>query len=223
MTDSEREFFNAYVRARDFGAENAADFPAASAGGKSFKVLRDGVPNVEASGEMQESNVGKAASVSKQAAVAAVWLELRDINRTARAIAIDKPAVGALFRMPHGNNLQKLAAAAMDFYTNAAEYETDFTDYGLPADFRDDLQASINDLQTATTAHNEAKGSKTGATGAVKAELDVMHDAFKRLLGIVPNVYRNNPLKLAAWASASHVARPARRKKSGDPSPAPRS
>lgn len=222
MTDAEREEFNACVRMRDFGAENAADFPAASVGAVNFKVFEDNVPLVEASGEMQTSNAGKAATVSKHSAVSEVLHDLREINRTARSIAVDKPEVGELFRMPHGDNLQKLLAAAMDFHTHSADYETDFIDYHLPADFRARLQSDIDDLQTATVAHNNAKSSKTGATGAVKSHLELMRDARLRLLGIVPNVYRGNPAKLAAWASASHVARPAK-KSGGTPTPAPHS
>lgn len=209
MTDREREYYNTYVRVRDFGAENAADFPNGSPGDVNFKIIAAELPKVEASGALQASNIDKAATVSKESAAVEILEDMREINRTARALEVDHPEIGALFRMPRGDNYQTLLTAATAFYNHSEQYEQQLTGYGLPANFRSDLLSDITVLQDATTEQNEAKETKTGATGAIITSMKIMNEALRRLRGIVPNVYRNNPAKLAAWASASHVKRPA--------------
>ncbi len=47
MTDREREYYNTYVRVRDFGVENAADFPLNSAGDINFKIFAPEIVKVE--------------------------------------------------------------------------------------------------------------------------------------------------------------------------------
>jgi hypothetical protein len=219
MTDREREYYNTYVRVRDFGAENAADFPKDSAGETNFSIIAAEIPKVEASGALQQSNIGKAATVSKESAAVEVRADMREIADTARGLAVDNPEIGALFLMPRNNNYQTLLAAANAFHANSAQYEQQFLDYGMPAGFRIDLQSDITALQKAIAEQNEAKDTKTGATGAVAASMKVMNDALRRLRGIVPNVYRNNPEKLSAWVSASHVQKPP--KKKAEPTPLP--
>jgi len=217
MRDREREYYNTYVRVRDFGVENAADFPKNSAGEANFKIIADELPNVEASGALQESNIGEATTVSKESAAVEIRADMREINRTARALAVDNPEIGALFGMPQGDNYQTLLSAATAFYNNSAQYEAQMISYGLPADFRTDLLADITVLQQAITAQNEAKDTKTGATGAIDASMKIMNEALRRLRGIVANVYRSNPAKLSAWASASHVERAPKKKKETTP------
>lgn len=212
MTDREREYYNTYVRVRDFGEENTTDFPAGSQGATNFGVMATEVPKVKASGALQESNIGKQATVSKESAAAEVLEDMRAINRTARAIGVDSPDIAVLFRMPQGSNYQTLLAAAMAFRDNAQPMKGQFIAYGLPDDFLTDLQSNIDALAGAISQQNLAKDTQTGATGAVAASLKLMNEALRRLRGIVPNVYQNNAAKLAAWASASHVERPAQNK-----------
>jgi hypothetical protein len=207
MTDREREYYNTYVRVRDFGMENAADFPNGSAGATNFQIIATELPKVEASGALQESNIGKAATVSKESAAIELRTDMREIAETARGLAVDTPEIGALFLMPRGGSHQTLLSAGTAFYDNSAQYEQQFLDYGMPAGFRAGLQAGITALQQAISQQNTTKDTKTGATGSVAASMKIMNEALRRLRSIVPNVYRNNAAKLAAWASASHVER----------------
>lgn len=208
MTDREREYYNTYVRVRDFGVENAADFPLNSAGDINFKIFAPEIVKVEDSGALQESNIGKQATAMKESAAVEILTDLREINRTARALGVDNPSIAKLFQMPQNDNYQKLLAGAMAFYKDSEDFETQLISYGLPANFRADLQTDINALEAATTDQNEAKDIKTGATGEIGSCMKIMNEALNRLRGIVPNVYRNTPSKLASWASASHVERP---------------
>ena len=119
MNDKERNYYNTFVSVRDFGTENAADFPDGSAGANNFAA-------VSAAGEMEQSGATQASGASgqmtmqKDVAIADLREDLRAINRTARALAVDNSSISELFRMPNGSNEQNLLAAARSFLTNAA-------------------------------------------------------------------------------------------------------
>lgn len=221
MTEIEIEVYNTSVRIRDFWQDNAGDFPADSVSDKSFKVIAESLPRIEASGELQESNIFKAALITKENAFAELLDEMRNISRTARSIGVDRPEVGALFAMPKNLNNKSLISSGTGFYNNSEAFQETFTEYGLPADFRARLQDRIRALQTAISGQNVAKSVKTGATSGVKAELKALRAARKRLLGVIPNIYRQNPTKPAGWQSASRIARvngsTARLKKATEP------
>lgn len=210
MTNLDIEYCKTYARVRDFGAANEATFPKSSKAGQNFQIIADELEKVEASGALQESNIGRSATASKESAAIAVRDRVRRVNRTARSLAVDHPEIGELFRMPHGNGYQKLINAANAFYENSAKYEQEFIESGLAPTFRADLLADIAALQQAITGQNEANDATTGATGAVAESMQIMNKAFRRLRGIVPNAFENDASKLAAWTSASHVARPSK-------------
>lgn len=154
MTDREREYFNTYVRVRDFGVENAANFPLGSAGDVNFKIFSPEIVKVEDSGALQESNIGKQTTSMKETAAADILTDMREINRTARALGVDNLSIGKLFQMPHGNNYQKLLAAAMAFYKNSEGFETELISYGLPVNFRAELQTDIDAFAAAISEQN---------------------------------------------------------------------
>ena len=112
MNDRGRNYYNAFVRVQVFGAENAADFPAGSAGANNFASVRAAADELERSGAAQASGAAGQTTVQKDVAIAEVRADLRAINRTARALAVDDSPIGELFRMPSGSNEQKLLAAA---------------------------------------------------------------------------------------------------------------
>lgn len=211
MDDETREFYNTFVTVLAFFLANKADFPPTSAGGRNFKVFEDKIPVVEASGALRESNIDKKATASKTVAAALLIAYLRKINRTARGAGVDYPEIAVLFRMPHGNNYQKLLAAAMAFHTNGTEHKDILIELGMPEDFLGVLQSRIDALQAAIAEQADTKTAKAGATANSEAEMEEMHKALRRLRAIVPNAYEDNPAKLAEWTTASHVRRPAKR------------
>lgn len=213
------ELFNTFLRVRDFGVTNSADFPADSKGGINFKLFIDKVPLIEASSAIKESNDGATKTKIKEAAAALLLDYMRKINRTARAAGVDHPEVGELFRMPHGSSYQKLIAAANAFLTNALVAETKgiLVEYGLPISFHSLLRRRIDDLQELISEHNEIKDSKVGATASIESITQELSDALRRLRGIVWNTYEDNPAKLAEWTSASHIKQPPKREKKDEP------
>lgn len=212
MNDQERNYYNAFVRVRDFGAENATDFPAGSVGATNFAIIAAAVEEMEASGGTQASGATRESTTSKSVALAELLADIRAINRTARAMAIDEAGVGELFRMPRGGSEQNLLAVARAFLADAAPLESRFIDYGLPADFLADLQAAINAVEQAVTEKSAAIDDRVGATASIGATVKDALNALRRLRAIVPNKYRSDPKKLAAWTSASHVERAPRKK-----------
>lgn len=212
MNDQVRNYYNTFVRVRDFGAENAADFPAGSAGAVNFAAIAAAVDEIEASGATQASGATRESTVNKSVALAELLADIRAVNRTARAIAVDNPAVGELFRMPRGSSEQNLLAAARAFVTDAAPLESQFTNYGLPTDFLADLQADIASVEQSVTGKSAAIDNRVGATASIGATVEAALNALRRLRAIVANKYRDDPKKLAAWTSASHVERAPKKK-----------
>lgn len=212
MQDKERNYYNAFVRVRDFGVENAIDFPVGSAGATNFALVAAATDAMEQSGATQVSGTASQMVTQKDIAVADLRAELRAINRTARALAVDNPGIGDLFRMPHGSSEQDLLVAAMAFVTNATPLAAQFVAFGLPANFLVDLQADITAFAAAVTDKGTAINEKVSATTAIGTAVKNGLEGLRRLRAIVKNIYRDNPGRLAAWASASHVERPPKKK-----------
>lgn len=207
MDAVERRRYDMLVRVRDFGAANAADFPVGSIGATNFAEVAAVIAELEQSGEEQHSGMsaGKQGAKLKSIARAEIREELRAINLTAHAIALDDPALDDKFRMPRGGNDQILLAAARSFAKDAAPIQSRFVEYGLPAGFLADLNADINAFEQAVGDKNAAIDEHVGATAAIDAQVERGMVAVRRLKAIVLNKYRDNPAKLAAWTSASHV------------------
>lgn len=207
MDAVERRRYDMLVRVRDFGAENAADFPAGSVGAESFATVGAAVGELDASGATQASGMssGRQGTAMKSNAREDVREGLRAINRTARALAIDDPGLNEKFLMPRGDNDQKLLAAARSFVTDAEPIKNKFVEYGLNLDFLDNLQENITAFEQAVGDKNAATEEHVGATAEIDAQIEIGMVAVRKLRAIVPNKYANNPSKLAAWTSASHV------------------
>jgi hypothetical protein len=66
------------------------------------------------------------------------------------------------------------------------------------------------------------QSATVGATAGIDAEIERGMDAATILDVMMQNVYRDNPVKLAAWTQARHIKRsPQRKPKQTSPNPAP--
>ena len=222
MTDAERNYYNAFVRMRDFGVANNDVIKNSAVALSNFALVSAGVDMIEGSGAVQSSGAISEGVVQKEFVLADLLASMRAINRTARSLAVDNPSVAELFRMPHGNNEQQTLAAARAFHTNAIPLQQQFIDYGMPADFLADLQADIVAYEEAITDKNEALDAGVGATANIGATVKDTLKAVRRLRGIVPNLFAGNAAKLAEWKSASHVEKlPKSSTNGGTPAPNP--
>lgn len=212
MKDTERTYYNVFVAMRNFGVENAADFPADSVGAESFALCGEATDKMEQAGATQTSGASGQATVQKGVAIAGLREDLQAINRTARGLAVDDESVGELFRMPHGNNEQNLLAVARAFLTNATPLKAQFIKLEMPADFLEDLQIDIAAFEKSVTEKGAKTGEKVSAIASIDTAMDKGLKGLRRLRAIVPNKYRSNSAKIAAWTSASHIERAAKKK-----------
>ncbi len=90
-------------------------------------------------------------------------------------------------------------ALARAFLTESLAYNADFIAYGLNANFRLALDEEANAFEASFAAAATAKAEQVAAT-IREGMIDV-----RVLDPVVRNKYADNPGKLAAWVSASHV------------------
>jgi hypothetical protein len=79
------------------------------------------------------------------------------------------------------------------------------TTVGLAADFIAQLNADITAFETVITAKGTAADAQAGATGGLADAAHQAAVALHVLNTVVKNTCKNNPAKLAEWATASHV------------------
>lgn len=127
--------------------------------------------------------------------------------------AIDGIADKFLFQrnMSDANMLAKARA----FHTESLVYDADFIAYGLPATFRADLNSLADAFEASFSNTASATAEHVAATADTSAKVREGMIIVRILDGIVKNKYTNDPGKLAAWISASHVEKPP--KKSAPP------
>jgi hypothetical protein len=210
------------MRCSEFGMAEAASFPANTLGGKLFADLK--ALNVELNTHAAKQSSGKSSAeqgtASKDEARGNLRDDLEAISRTARSIAEGMPGLDDKFRLPRGAaNDQELVAAARAFATDALPMKATFIEYGMPADFLDDLNDDIEAFDAAVSAQEAGRRERVTATAAIDEVIERGMQMARRLDAIVYNVFRDQPSKLAAWKSARHVERAPKRKKETPPSP----
>lgn len=214
------------TRVQTFLLERAEDFAPASKGA----ALRTELDSILAS--LATARVGQLRTpVAKETLLDALFTDFKDISRTARAIAIDEPGFRAGdFRFPddyteaaattHANALLQLLA---DQETDSPEAKTakaalraKFIAFEIREDFVGDLQADLAALTERNTSKHSDNQEGVLSTAAIGVLLAQAQSVITRLDTIVRNKYSNHPDTLAAWKSATHVPRAARKRDEGD-------
>jgi len=123
------------------------------------------------------------------------------------------PGVAAKFRVPGGTSYPTLLATATAFLGDVGPLKAVFVERGMPADFDEQLGELIASFGTATGMKNgglaEQVGSTAGLPGTVREGVALVRD----LDSILSWQFRNDPVRFAAWKSASHIERPPLREK----------
>lgn len=222
MRDTEVRQVQALVRISDFGEARAADFAASSLGGQKLAEVKALVVELDKLGETQQSAGGaaRASAEAKRAARSSLLRQMRAIRETARAMESDTPGIASKFRVPTTNGDEVLINAARSFVVTATPLKSDFVKREMPADFLEQLSATIDEFERATNDQNLNTGQRVGTTAGVKNALSRATRLRKELDPIVRNKYRDDPASLAAWESASRVERaPKRKSKTKQPPP----
>jgi hypothetical protein len=137
------------------------------------------------------------------------------IRRTARSMDHEHPGLYAKFRIPPDLSATELLGIAEHFATEAAPFKTNFIAYGLPETFLEDLNEQIAEVREALADQTAGTRTRVTATAGIRETLDSAFIALRRVDPIVRNVFRDQPAKLAAWASARHLERAPRKNRSG--------
>jgi hypothetical protein len=206
MNDIEKRSYDMLVRVRDFGATRAADFPPAGLGGQMFAEVAGVVTELEHHATVQTTNAARVGSVSKATAREILREDLRSINRTARAMAVDDAGLKKKFGLPRAGD-QSLLNGARAIAERAEPLVAEFTKHELAPDFLVNLKKNIDAFQAAVTEQNHTKDARVQATASLESVLSRGVKAMQRLDAIVKNKYRKDSPTLSAWESASHLER----------------
>lgn len=214
MTDEERRRLETFIRIRQFGTDNAADFPAGSIGAVRFDEIGTVIGEVEQFAGDQAAGFGDARQgfATKETARENLREEMSDIVQTARSMQYQFDGIEDKFKMPRNRNDQDLLATARAFHTESALYDSDFQAYGLDAKFRQDLQTAIDAFDNSMNPTGSAIDEQVAGTAEIGEAIRRGMIARRILEGVVKNKYRANTGKYAAWISASHIERPPKRK-----------
>jgi hypothetical protein len=207
MNQMEIKRYNMLLRVRDFGASQAATFPAASFGGQLFSAVNSAISELTTHAAAQTSGAARQSISSKAVARANLFDNLEAITRTAKAMALDTPGLEDKFRLPRRASDAVLLNSARAFLADAQPLKAEFLKYALAEDFLEDLQFDIDAFEAAIRVKNTTSASRISATASIEEALSKGLKAVQQLQAVVRNKFGNDPAKLVAWASSSHVER----------------
>lgn len=207
MTDQERYRYEMFLRVRQFGIDNAADFAPGSVGAVQFAEISLVIDLIDQLAADQAASFGGVgfAFAGKETARENLREAMYEIARTARSMVYEFPNINEIFRVPRNLTDAGMVALANAFIAEIPPYKNDFERYGLSDKFDTDLQADIDAYEATLPATGTAIDERVEATADLGAAIRRGMIAHRILKGVVRNKYRNDVGKLAAWLSASHI------------------
>ena len=130
---------------------------------------------------------------------------MKRLAESARALNLKDAGFRRLFRIPDGDGVQGLIAAGRQFVEEGINHKTDFARLGIDEAYTNALAADLDDLEATAAAKAGAHAKTVGATAGIDSEIERAMEAEIFLDALMKNVYRDNPVKLAAWRTARHV------------------
>jgi len=191
-----------------FGIKYAADFAPASLGGQQFALIHAAVTQTSNLGATQVSGLEQthSAVLGKVACRFHLHYDMIGITNAVHSLVLlGTDGLAGKFLMPHSNGAQTLLNSARAFAADAPAFQAQFVSVGLAADFITTLNADIAAFESTITAKGSSRETQAGATGGLEDAAHKAAVALHVLKTIVPNTYKNDPAKLAEWATASHV------------------
>ena len=209
MNESDTRRYEMLVRVRDFGASHADRFPKATVGGQAFAAVIDAVAALSehASSQVSAKASARQGTTSKTLNRRELRARMEAISRTARALALDVPALDETFKMPRSLADQVLLSTARAFARDAQPLSKQFVSHDLPKTFITDLERCIDQFEV--SMHNQREGNDTHAAArvAIRTAMDAGFAAVRRLEAIVPNKVGDDAEAIALWERAHRVER----------------
>ena len=218
MNDYDNRVHQMSIRAREFMAQSINDFVVGGVARQSFTDLQNGITTFE----QMAAAYGVGLSSARQGTNArsetreALREDLELIRAAARVLGLLDQ-----FPRPPQNDDEGLLQLADVYATHALPLKAQFIAHELPADFLEDLAADKAAFQAAIVEQANAKGDHIAARQELDDARDNLVATVRKLDGPVKIRYVNNPGKLAEWAAASHIERPAKRGKAQTPPASP--
>lgn len=230
MNDRSQRQYDRFVRVRNFAQTNAADAAATDAATHTTK-LDDVVKGLDTA---KAGQTGRSA-YPQQVLVEALHRDLKDINRTADAIAQETLGFNEAFPMPKQRNRSAILTGADTFIANLlvgpgddpatqavkTDRQAKFVAHGFAADFVTQLVAHRGQITADDTAEDNLDSAASMNTAAIKRLVEAGTIECNFLNAIFSNLYRANPDKLAAWKIANHLEHDPKKKPADNPTPTP--
>jgi hypothetical protein len=211
-----------FTRVHEYSMQYAAAFPAGSYGAGLFAQLGEVIEALKA--HALEQSKGRSSvresSASKSAARDELVRRMEAVSRTARVMAFTVPGLEDKFRLARGLGDQPLLTLARTFADDALPLKAEFIKRGLPTDFVEELREAADDFDAAINRKTQGRGKHVAATAGIDDLVGRGLRTVREIDAVVRNTLAADPSALAAWESASHVERPAR-KSSRKSAPAP--
>ncbi len=218
MNDRETARYDMLGRGQTFGIDNTADF---AAGGKALGHFANITQIIKDLDLAKAGQLGGGVT-AKSVLLDALRLDVRNIARTAAAIAQDEPGFADHFPYPATSSQRDLVTTADAYLVELAKpgIAAKFIANELPADFVQDLTDDRAAIDGAKDDVESDDNSGVENTGAVSRLIKAGMKETNYLNAIMYNKYSRNGDKLIAWKSASHIARaPKREKPASTPTP----
>jgi hypothetical protein len=213
MNDQQRRNQERFVRVRDYVEGLTEPFPAASRGALALAAIKSAIEEAEGLDAERVSNTSTARQGTSQRREtrAALRSQIKAINETGRAIAIDHPEAKDKFITSTSRlNDQDLLGLARSIITEATPLKPLFLEYDMPANFLEALAAAIASFEEAVNRQNTGAGGRSEARTGVDVAHRRAEDELDKLNAAMGNKYRNDPATLAAWDNARSKETPSR-------------
>jgi hypothetical protein len=209
MKKDEARIQDMCVRVHQHGLARAAAFPANSRGHELYAAVDVAIMSMHnhSAAQAMHANAAKEKTALRKVADAALRNLMETISGTARSISRLTPGMEEKFRLPSNRDRRMWVAAARAFAMEAEPLAEEFVGRGMAPDFVDDLKARILAVQQTVDGQAQASDGRVGATAGLGEAARGGLEAVRELSPIVHNIFAGNGAELAAWESASRVAR----------------
>ena len=213
MNDEDTRVHQMLIRAREFMAQSINDFAQGGVARTKFANLQTGITNFEQKSAAHGTGMSDARQGTTSVSAARDALEDRlDLMRGLAKVM----GLADKFPRPQKGNDESLLQTADIYATNAATMTAEFIAHEMPPDFLAQLAADKAELQTALAERANAVGDHISAREELDNARDYCVTQVRDLTPLIKVRYANNPGKLAEWAAASHIERPAQKAKAAE-------
>jgi hypothetical protein len=197
-----------FIGMKGFRLEFPEDFPAGSDEAEQLDEIETVLGLIEQYGGDQASGFGNVRFNYYAKGISRENLRelLEDIETAAQTLAYKVPGIDLIFRIPRNLPDAQMLALARSFAEQAPAYETELK-RRLPATFMTDLQTAITAFEDSLLPPESSTDAQVEATAQLGEAVRRGMISRRILQGMMKIKYKNNPARMRAWQSASHLER----------------